>query len=114
MNADGLVFCIKGKNEGIPDYAKGIKTHKIKEGMSIPKNKWRTLFISGGRRDKISKGDIVGLFMKKGKLKSDELGMIELKSDCAFIAVSYTKANGVCEKLSNERLKKKKIRVYTI
>ena len=52
--------------------------------------------------------------MKKGKIESDELGMIEFKSDRAFIAVSYTKANGVCEKLSKERLKKKKIRVYTI
>ena len=30
-----------------------------------------TLFITGGRKDKISKGDIAGLFCKQGKLNND-------------------------------------------
>ena len=114
MNADGVALCIKGQGDPVPEYAKDIKTKKIQAGLGIPKNKWRTLFISGGRKDKISKGDIVGLFMKKGNIKSNELGMIELKTDCAFVAVSSAKANEVCQKLSNQRLKKKKVRIYSI
>ncbi len=114
MNSEGEALCIKGQDDPIPEYAKDIKNKKIQAGMGIPKNKWRTLFISGGRKDKISKGDIVGLFMKKGNIKSHELGMIELKTDCAFVAISSAKANEICQKLSNQRLKKKKVRIYSI
>lgn len=114
MNTNGSAICIKGKNDKIPEYARGIKTKEIIEGGKIPKNKWKTLFVSGGRRDKISKGDIAGLFIKKGELDSSELGVIELKTDCAFVAVSSSKAAELCNKLNNERLKKKKVRISTI
>ena len=114
MNADGVSICIKGKNDRIPEYAKDIKTKKITDGNGIPKSEWKTLLISGGRRDKISKGDIAGLFMKKGNLSSKEIGLIEIKSDCAFVAVCNSKADEICQKLSNRRLKKKKIRIQKI
>jgi len=114
MNKDGMAMCIKGKNDRIPEYAKGIKNLEIKEGAKIPTNKWATLFISGGRRDKISKGDIAGLFIKKGQLEGEELGVIELKTDCAFVAVHREKAEDICQRLNNERLKKKKVRIRRI
>ena len=74
----------------------------------------KTLYISGGRKDKISKGDIAGLFFKQGKLIGDELGTIELKQDCAFVSVPEEKANKLIEKLNNSKLKKKKIRITLI
>ena len=114
MNADGVSICIKGKNDRIPEYAKDVKTKKITHGNNIAKSEWKTLLISGGRRDKISKGDIAGLFMKKGNLSSKEIGLIEIKSDCAFVAVCNSKADEICQKLSNHRLKKKKIRIQKI
>lgn len=69
------------------------------------------MFISGGRKDKISKGDIAGLFLKKGQISKEELGSIELKQDCAFVAIPLKKAEDLIEKLNNTRLKKKKVRV---
>ena len=114
MNADGVALCIRDHSGRIPDYATEIKSVEISEDLGIPSNEWRTLFISGGRRDKISKGDIVGLFIKKGDLTSAELGMIELKTDCAYIAVSSDRADEVCRSVSNQRLKKKKVRVYPV
>ena len=114
MNANGVAICIKGKNDRIPEYAQDIKTKKITNGNGIPKSEWQTLLISGGRRDKISKGDIAGLFMKKGNLNSKEIGLIEIKSDCAFVAICKSKADEICQKLSNHRLKKKKIRIQKI
>ncbi|MEL7222223.1 MAG: DbpA RNA binding domain-containing protein, partial [Bacteroidota bacterium] len=75
---------------------------------------WETVFISGGRRDKISKGDIAGLFFKQGKLKKEELGIIELKPECAFVAVHYKKVNQVVNLLNNKHLKKRKLRVMVV
>lgn len=114
MNSDGAAFCIKGKNDKIPEYARNIKTTKVSEGPSVPKNKWKTIYISGGRKDKISKGDIAGLFIKKGNIDRSELGVIELKNDCAFVAVAASKASALCNNLNNQRLKKKKVRISTI
>lgn len=114
MNSDGAAFCIKGKNDKIPEYARNIKTTKVSEGPSVPKNKWKTIYISGGRKDKISKGDIAGLFIKKGNIDRSELGVIELKNDCAFVAVAASKASALCKNLNNQRLKKKKVRISTI
>ena len=92
----------------------GLPEEKLTENHKITKSAWTTLFISGGRKDKISKGDIAGLFFKIGKLKKDQLGIIELKSDCAFVAVATSAVNSVLQKVDNQRVKKKKVRVYTI
>ena len=42
--------------------------------------KWETIFISGGRKHKISKGDIAGLFIKQGKIHPDRKGLIEAQA----------------------------------
>jgi prephenate dehydrogenase len=75
---------------------------------------WETLFISGGRKDKISKSDIAGLFFKQGGISKEQLGVIELKQDCAFVAVPVILADDIIQKLNNTKLKKKKIRVSLV
>lgn len=72
---------------------------------------WTTLFVSGGRKDKISKGDLAGFFFKEGGLQKDALGLIELKQDCAFVAVPSKAAERLVSTLNNRRLKTKKVRV---
>ena len=67
---------------------------------------WSTFYITGGRQDKISKGDIAGMFFKTGGLNKDELGIIELQQNCAFVAVKRTIAHRVIERTNNQRLKK--------
>jgi hypothetical protein len=72
------------------------------------------LYVGGGRRDKISKGDIAGLLMKQGKLAKDELSTIELQQDCAYVGVLGSKINQLIKLVNNSKLKTKKIRVSEI
>ena len=97
-----------------PDFIENSKVIRIKSGGEIKPPFWTTLFISGGRKDKISKGDIAGLFFKQGHITKDQLGVIELKPDCAFVAVPLSIADSLVDKLNNFRLKKKKVRVHVI
>jgi hypothetical protein len=83
----------------------------LNETDLIPASAWKTIFISGGRKDKISKSDIVGFFIKEGHLSQDQLGLIELKSDCAFVSVHESIADQVINRLNNQKLKKKKLRI---
>ena len=116
MNADGTAYVLVWEEEELPDFIKEIKPENYQLGKktetSNPNAKeWKTLYISGGRRDKISKGDIAGLFFKQAKLNKDELGTIELKQDCAFVAVDASKAEAVILLVNNTKLKKKKVRI---
>ncbi len=114
VNSKGTAYILKWKNEHLPDFILNVKGVDISEKAPHKQPYWETLFISGGRKDKISKGDIAGLFFKQGALNKDQLGTIELKQDCAFVAVPTSIAAALVDKLNNTRLKKKKVRVTII
>ena len=105
---------LKWQKESLPEFIKNSTNTDISSKEKMKPRYWETLFISGGRKDKISKGDIAGLFFKKGNLTKDQLGVIELKQDCAFIAVPASKVEDLVETLNNRRLKNKKVRIFSI
>jgi len=111
VNEKGTAYILKWENERVPDFIKESKGINISKKAAQTPQYWETLFISGGRKDKISKGDIAGLFLKQGGISKEQLGTIELKPDCAFVAIPLTLADDLVDKLNNTRLKKKKVRV---
>ncbi len=119
MKRDGIAYVLIWEEDELPDFIaelnpEKLKLHEIKELPNSKTVEWKTLYITGGRKDKISKGDIAGLFFKKGNLNKDELGVIEIKQDCAFVGIHSTKAESVIQLVNNSKLKKKKIRVSGI
>jgi len=111
VNAKGTAYVLKWESQLLPEFIQNVKGINISKKAPHKPQFWETIFISGGRKDKISKGDIAGLFFKQGGINKDQLGTIELKPDCAFVAIPLTMADELVEKLNNTRLKKKKVRV---
>ncbi len=111
VNEKGTAYVLQWEKERLPEFIEKDEPINISKKATGKPLLWETLFISGGRKDKISKGDIAGLFFKQGTIQKDQLGLIELKQDCAFVAVPQSIASALVEKLNNSRLKKKKIRV---
>lgn len=116
MNADGTAYILIWEQDIVPDYIEDINpdgffTEDLPESKYPVATKWKTIYISGGRKDKISKGDIVGLFLKQGKLAKEELGNIEIKHDCAFVGVEESKVASLIPLVNNSKLKKKKVRI---
>ena len=111
VNAKGTAYVLKWESQLLPEFIQNVKGINISKKAHHKPQFWETLFISGGRKDKISKGDIAGLFFKQGGINKDQLGTIELKPDCAFVAIPLTMADELVEKLNNTKLKKKKVRV---
>lgn len=115
MNANGTAYLLKWADEKLPDFIHpDEELVELEESGNKLGTQWKTLYISGGRKDKISKGDVAGLFFKQGKLKKDQLGLIELKQDCAFAAVHSSQVDAVIKLTDQTRLKKKKVRVHEI
>jgi len=113
MNAAGTAYVLVW-DSNIPSYVNAPDIQKLDHAPVPEPTGWQTLFISGGRKDKISKGDIAGLFFKQGKLNKDEVGVIELQSNCAYVSVKSVVANKLIPLVNNTRLKKKKVRVSVV
>ncbi len=119
MHKEGTAYVIKWINEDLPDFIdvpskEFLRDVDLEEPKNITPIIWKTMFISGGRKDKISKGDIAGLCMKQGNLVADQIGIIELKQDCAFVGIQESVVSKLIPLINNTRLKKKKVRVSII
>jgi len=114
MHKEGTAYVLHYIKDELPDFIKIKEVEKVDSAPPLKASTWRTLFISGGRKDKISKGDIAGLLFKQGKLDKGDVGMIELKTDCAFVAVNSDKVKNLLPLVNNTKLKKKKVRVTQI
>ena len=114
MNTEGTAYVLQWKKETTPEFIETTETVIPKGKTTRITNPWSTLFISGGRKDKISKGDIAGLLFKQCHLDKSEIGVIELKQDCAFVAIPKARAESIIDKTNNMRLKKRKVRTYII
>lgn len=114
MNSTGTAYLLQWDQEPLPDYIDKVEVEELKDAPLPIHSEWNTLFISGGRKDKISKGDIAGTIFKQAQLKKEEVGTIEIKNDCAFVAIHAVKVKTAIKMLDNIRIKKKKVRVSLV
>lgn len=114
MNSDGTAFVLHYEKDPLPEFIGNLPVEKLTKSSLPGPSEWSTLFVSGGRKDKISKGDVAGLFFKQGNLSKDDLGVIELKTDCAFVGVKTAALENLLPKVNNMKLKEKKVRVTVI
>ena len=111
MNAEGTAYVLTRKGAQLPDYMPELEDANLAGGKDLKPSEWTTLYITGGKKDKISKGDIAGLFMKQAGLEPYEVGHIEIKLDSTFVSVHKTQLSKAIAKTNNTRVKKKKVRV---
>jgi ATP-dependent RNA helicase DeaD len=97
----------------LPEYIKGKpESIELPSKMQLPAlPEWETLFLGGGKKDKINKVDIVGFLSQKGGLQKDELGLIEIKDMNAYAAVKRNKIKEVIKLVVNEKIKGKKVKI---
>ncbi len=80
--------------------------------LPLPAKKdWVTLMMNAGKRDKISKADVVGFLIKKGRLQKDELGIVEIMHRQSFAAVKRDKVQRLLKLVANETIKRKQVSV---
>ena len=113
MDASGSVYVIQGPDETLPDYiTNNCESLELTIDFEIPqKPNWSTLFIAAGKKDKVNKIDIVGFLTQKGRLKKDDIGLIEVKDFSAFVAIRRSKIGSVLEAVKNEKIKNKKVKM---
>ena len=113
MQTSGTAYIIVHESEKKMDYIDyDMLPYKIEKSNGVPKPPvFQTLYISGGKKNKLNKIDIVGFFSQKGALEKGDLGLIEVKDFVSFVAVKYNKVNDLLFKIKDEKMKGKKYKI---
>ena len=110
--ATGNIYVITGPEEKIPDFIKFDGTIDIGSASTVRiEKKYETLFFSAGKKEKISKGDILGFLIAKGNLQANEIGKIDVADHYALAAVPAEKAGTVLESIRREKIKNKRVKI---
>lgn len=112
MHALGNAFLILNEVETVPDYIiREPEEFFLPEATRQPvRSEWVTLTINRGKRDKLSKKDVVGFLFQKGGLDKDDLGVVEVKESCSFAAVKREKMSALLDRIREEKIKNMKAR----
>ncbi|AEE20581.1 DEAD/DEAH box helicase [Dokdonia sp. 4H-3-7-5] len=111
MRSEGTAYVLHWKDEKLPEFMPQMDEEFIHDKGIPDGSQWHTLELSGGRKDKISKGDIAGFFFKEGNIDRAHLGTIEVKNTQSFVSVHKSIAEEMIKRLDNKRLKKAKLRI---
>lgn len=104
---EGATYFILSPEEKLPNYIK-----EKNEIISLPNElplpaepKMATLYIGKGKKDKISKVDIVGYLCKIGGLQASEIGKIDIKERYSYVAIKKGEISSVIEKTKKQKIK---------
>ncbi len=113
MHASGTAYVILGPDEPRPDFIpESLEALSLPTNITLPKPpEFVTLYVSGGRKNKLNKVDIVGFLSQKGQLDKGDLGRIEVQDFMSFVAVKTEKADALLAKIKNEKMKGKKYKI---
>jgi superfamily II DNA/RNA helicase len=113
MLATGTAYIIFHESEKKLDYIDyGMSVLKVDNATTLPKPpEFQTICISGGKKNKLNKIDIVGFFSQKGKLEKGDLGLIEVKDFISFAAVKSKKVKELLSNIRDEKMKGKKFKI---
>ncbi|HEY0059061.1 MAG TPA: DEAD/DEAH box helicase [Flavisolibacter sp.] len=113
MDASGTSILILAPHERLPEYITPtpITINLPSTAVLPPKPVWSTLFIAAGKKDKVNKVDIVGFLTNKGKVKKEDIGLIEVKDFFSFVAVRKVRVSQTLQMIKDERIKNKKVKI---
>ena len=72
---------------------------------AVPQPRMSTIYIGKGKKDKISKGDIVGFLCKIGGLTPQEIGRIDVNDRYAYAAISRPRLNALLKAVKGQKIK---------
>ena len=113
MLASGTAYLIVNESEKKLDYVDyGMEVLEVENSTTLPKPpEFQTIYISGGKKNKLNKIDVVGFFSQKGKLEKGDLGLIEVKDFISFAAVKFNKVKELLHNIKDEKMKGKKFKI---
>lgn len=119
VDASGEAYVITGPGEQLPTYI-AIDEEKLlppdtpTSGGLTTAPAMTSLHFNAGKKEKISRGDIVGFLLKNSDLAAEEIGSIDLRDHYAIAAVKAEKAQSALQQISTLKIKNKRLKITLI
>lgn len=103
----GNIYFLLGPDEQLPNYInQKVDVMELPDVLpTIKPARMSTLYIGKGKKDKISKGDIVGFLCKKAGVERMDIGKIDVMPRFSYVAVSRTKISQILKMTKGEKIK---------
>lgn len=112
VDAEGNVYMLLSPAETVPDYVDTDGDYVPDDANSDPIcSHTATLYFNLGKKEKVSKGDVLGFLSKQGGLEGKEIGKIVVKDHCAIAAVPRDKAGATLQAVSGAKIKGQRVKV---
>ena len=113
VDKTGDVYILTHQDEQLPDFVTIDDTFNLPEKCEQKSivNRNNTLYFKAGKKEKISKADIVGFIANNSQIAPNEIGVINVYDHYALVAVPKQKAKTAVSQLLKAKIKGKKIRI---
>lgn len=111
--ANGNVYVLLGPNEEVPDYITfndELSLNKANATAEL-KSQVASIYFNAGKKEKISRGDIVGFIANNGGITAQEIGTISLHDHYAIVAVPRAKVDDILSRIARLKIKNKRVRI---
>jgi ATP-independent RNA helicase DbpA len=118
--ADGLAVSLVDKAHRFDELKEKLNiSEELQDISSLDANKkyvekpeYSTIFINGGKKEKVRAGDILGSLIKGAGLDKNDIGKIDILEFCSYVAVKKEKEKEGFDGLSKGKIKGKFFRVF--
>ncbi|HQV01369.1 MAG TPA: DEAD/DEAH box helicase, partial [Bacteroidia bacterium] len=113
MQATGNAYYLLDKGDVMPLFitAKLNPFQWPQQMQPWPKIQWVTLYIASGKKDGLSKTDVLGVLYKKASFQKNDLGLMSVFDHFILIAITANLASIAWQTLTNYKVKNKKVKV---
>ena len=103
----GNAYLLLGPEETLPEYV-ALTDGEFQLPKSVPLPSlplWATIYIGKGKKDKISRGDILGFLSKVGGLDGKQIGRIDVLPQWSYVAVQRNVTKALLSRIKGQKIK---------
>ncbi len=105
-DAEGDVFVILNDADLVPEFISGAEEKDVERINIKPvKPLMTTVYIGRGKKEKLSKGDIVGFLCKQGGLQSADIGRIDVLPHHSYASILTARVKTMLQNVAGEKIK---------
>ena len=111
VDAVGNAYVITAPDEQLPEWVSVDETMTLQPASRMPRATMSTLYFQAGKKEKLSRGDILGFIASHGGIEATAVGRIDVRDHYSLAAVPRGKAHEVLKNILNVKIKGKKVRI---
>ncbi|MFI3240321.1 MAG: DEAD/DEAH box helicase [Bacteroidales bacterium] len=112
IDNNGNIYVITSPVDKIPEYMSFDNKVTLNPDAEMAfKIDTVTIYLSAGKKEKISKGDIVGFLIKNSILESSDIGVIDIKDHYSLVALPSDKVNEALQNIEGKKIKNQRLRI---